>query len=198
MVELAAREGRRGLWRTLRRAWLAAETPQARRRFLLALAAFRDPDRVDETLALALDPRVPGGDVALLLGRALHNPEAREQAWSFVERRWNALSRRMGAMLVTRLIGATPALGTREARRDVAAFFRAHPVPTGRRAVRQALERFDLELALVRRGAPELGRFVAERPAPREPLPAPEGALPAKVTSQSGRWEEHPRAARGG
>jgi hypothetical protein len=65
-------------------------------------------------------------------------------------------------MLVTRPIEATPSLGTRAYRRDVAAFFREHPVPTGVRAVRQALERFDLDLALVERAAPRLRRWLRE------------------------------------
>jgi hypothetical protein len=35
----------------------------------------------------------------------------------------------------------------------VAAFFRKHPVPTGKRAVQQALERFDLNAAFRKRSA---------------------------------------------
>jgi hypothetical protein len=65
-------------------------------------------------------------------------------------------------MLVTRPIEALPALGTRADRRDVAAFFRANPVPTGARAVRQTLEQFDLNLAFDQRVKRELGSWIAE------------------------------------
>jgi hypothetical protein len=64
-------------------------------------------------------------------------------------------------MLVTRPIEATPALGTRAARRDVAAFFKANPVPTAARALRQAVERFDLDAELAARVLPELRRWLA-------------------------------------
>ena len=43
----------------------------------------------------------------------------------------------------SRLIETTPLLGTRAHRREVAKFFRAHPVPLGERTQHQALERFD-------------------------------------------------------
>ncbi|MEE8164961.1 MAG: hypothetical protein V3T64_05295, partial [Myxococcota bacterium] len=44
--------------------------------------------------------------------------------------------------LCSHLIEMTPALLTNDYRREVAKFFRANPVPTGERALRQALERF--------------------------------------------------------
>ena len=65
-------------------------------------------------------------------------------------------------MLVTRPIEATPALATRAYRRDVAAFFKANPVSTGARAVKQALERFDHDLEFCERAAPQLERWLAE------------------------------------
>jgi hypothetical protein len=48
-------------------------------------------------------------------------------------------------------------------RRDVATFFRAHPLPTAARALRQALERFSLNAELRRREAPGLARWLAAR-----------------------------------
>ena len=88
---------------------------------------------------------------------------AREKAWAFLKRRWPALRRRLPPMLVTRPIEATPALGTRAYRRDVAAFFAANPVSTGARAVKQALERFDHDLELQDRAGPQLAAWLAER-----------------------------------
>jgi hypothetical protein len=66
----------------------------------------------------------------------------------------------MPPMLVTRPIEALPALGTRFFRRDVAAFFRANPVPTAARAVKQTLEQFDLNLAFDERAERELAGWV--------------------------------------
>ena len=70
------------------------------------------------------------------------NRGASERAWAFWKRRFTKLRRRMPPMLVTRPIEALPALGTKAWRRDVASFFRANPVPTGARSVKQTLEQF--------------------------------------------------------
>jgi hypothetical protein len=69
----------------------------------------------------------------------------------------------MPPALVTRVIDATPSLRTPAYRREVAAFFKAHPVPTGQRAVRQALERFDRNAELRRRATPQLRAWLQAR-----------------------------------
>ena len=160
-VALAAEHGDGALFSRLEKTWQRASTPQLSRRALMAQARFRDRELLDRALAHTLEPELPSGDVALLLVRTFANPAGAEAAWSFVKRHWSALQKRMGAMLVTRVIDATPALGTPEARRDVAAFFSSRRIPTGERAVRQALERFDLTLAFRRRAAPELRAWLA-------------------------------------
>ncbi len=161
-VALYARTGDAACFDALLAAVPKAATPQERRRFLLALGEPRDRALVDRALALALTETVPTQDVAFLLGRLLANRAGRERAWSFVKRKWGALRRRMPPMLVTRLVEATPALQTAAYRRDVAAFLRAHPVPTARRALEQALERFDLNLELRKREGPHLSRWLAK------------------------------------
>lgn len=160
VVNLAARRGDAALFERFLEAVGTATTPQERRRFLMALGGFHREELVDRALALALTDTVGTQDVAILLTRMLGNREAREATWRFMKRRWKALRRRMPPMLVTRPIEATPALGTAAYRRDVAAFFKANPVPTGARAVRQALEQFDLNLAFAKRAAPALRRWL--------------------------------------
>jgi hypothetical protein len=117
-------------------------------------------------LALTLTEDVQTQDVVIVLGRALANREARERTWAFVKRRWSALHERLPPMLATRLVEATPSLQTKEYRRDVAAFFKANPLPTAKRALAQALERFDLNAELRRRAAPKLARWLESAGAP--------------------------------
>jgi puromycin-sensitive aminopeptidase len=159
VVSLAARTGGAARFGAVQAAFASAATPQERRRFLLALADFREPALVRRMLALCLGPRVPTQDVALVLARALGNPAAREATWAFAKRHWARLRRRMPPMLATRLVDATPALGARH-RSDVAAFFRAHPLPAGARAVEQALERFDLDAAFARLARRDLAAWL--------------------------------------
>jgi len=151
VVELAARAGDRLRFEQLLDATDRAETPQQRRRFLLALAAFRDPGRGEHAQRLCLGKRVPTQDMAFVLARLLANPAARLTTWDFIKREWKRLARRMPPMLAIRLVEATPALGGHGLVADVREFFRAHPLPAGRRSLDQALERFRLDARFRRR-----------------------------------------------
>ena len=91
MVALAARAGDARLHRRFELAMRRAETPQEQRRFLFALADFREPQLIERTLALSLTDAVATQDVIFLLARLLGNPSAREQTWRFVKRRWTRL-----------------------------------------------------------------------------------------------------------
>ena len=163
VVALAARAGEVSLYESFLEAVAQARTPQERRRFLFALGEFRNLRLIERTLGLALSETVPTQDVVFVLTRLLANRVARERAWAFVKKKWTALRKRMPPMLVTRLVEATPALQTATSRRDIASFFRAHPIPTAKRALQQALERFDLNAELRRREAPGLRRWLESR-----------------------------------
>jgi len=160
VVTLAARTGDAARFDAMLAGFEEAATPQERRRFLLALAEFRAPRLVARALRLTLSPRIPTQDVALVLARLLANSAGREEAWSFIRRRWSALAKRMPPMLASRLVEATPALGAAR-RREVAAHFKAHPLPAGARALEQALERFDLDAAFCRVARAGLARWLA-------------------------------------
>ena len=156
VVELAARHGHKGRYDAYLRAMKRANTPQEKTRFQQALAAFRDPTLIDRTLALSLSEDIPTQDVVILLGRLFANPAARERSWEFIRARWQDLSPRVSPGLAPRLILALPALQRPLYRRQVGAFFRVHPIPTAARALKQALERFELDAELRRRAVPEL------------------------------------------
>jgi puromycin-sensitive aminopeptidase len=160
VVELAARYGGKSRYEAYLRTMRRANTPQEKTRFELALAAFRDPALIERTLGLCLTEDIPTQDVVPLLGRLFANPAARERTWEFVRTRWEDLSPRISTGLASRLLTALPALQRPIYRRQVAAFFRAHPVPTAARALRQALERFDLDAELRRRAVPEMRRWL--------------------------------------
>ncbi|MCP5060325.1 MAG: M1 family peptidase [bacterium] len=145
VVGIGAGDGNEALFERFLVEAEASATPQERRRFLMALGAFRAPSLVRRALDLCLTEKVKTQDVAILLTRMLGNPAAREATWAFMQRRWKRLAKRMPPMMVTRPIEATPNLGGRRYRAEVARFFAEHPVATGQRAVKQALEQFDLD-----------------------------------------------------
>ncbi len=163
IVLVGARLGDAARFDRYRTAAVDARTPQDRRRFQLALAEFRLPDLIERALALTLTDAVPTQDVAALLVRAIGNRAARERAWRFITRSWASLHRRLPPMMVTRLIDALPALQTPTFKREFTTFFRTHPIPTAARAVKQALERFDLNHELRQRAAPGLAAWFTNR-----------------------------------
>jgi puromycin-sensitive aminopeptidase len=163
VVALAARAGDEALFERYRAAVAAAATPQERRRFLLNLGSFRTPATRARALAAVLTPEIPTQDVAFLLMRLLSNPAARVEAWKLMTRKWSALRRRIPPLMISRLIEVTPALREPRYAREVARFFRSHPVAEAKRAVRQALEIFRLNAELRRRTAPGLARWLAAR-----------------------------------
>jgi len=159
-VAIGAHEGSAALFERYRTAAREARTPQDRRRFQLALARFRGPEPVDRALGMTLTNEVATQDVGPMLIGALANPAGRERAWHFITRRWEHLARRLPPMMISRLVEATPALQTPGKKREVSSFFRLHPVPTAKRALRQALERFDLNNDLRRQTASTLARWL--------------------------------------
>lgn len=158
-VMLAASVGDAKLHDALAAAMREARTPQEQRRFLLALADFSDSKLIDRTLAMSIGNEVPTQDVVFLLVRLLSNPAAAQRSWRFITLRWPRLERRLPSLLAGRLISATPALGPGY-RKQVADFFRAHPVPSGARNLRQALERFDWYVGFRRRCVPALRAYL--------------------------------------
>ena len=163
VVELAARVGDKARFDRYLETMHEAATPQERTRFLFALGAFRDPALCTRALELSLTDAVPTQDVVPLLGKLLQNRAAREPTWEFIQTRWPELSPRVPGGLASRLVAALPALAGRRYRSEVAAFFRAHPLPTAARALKQALERFDLDAELRRRAGPALEHWLASR-----------------------------------
>jgi aminopeptidase N len=143
-------------------------TPQARRRFRLALADVREPELAETVLTLCLGPRIPTQDVAFVVARLLRNPAVQERAFEFIQTRWPELRERIPAMLMSRLIDAAPALRAERHRRSLQQFFRKHPLPTAARALRQADERFRLDAAFRKRAAPELRSLLSAAASPAE------------------------------
>jgi puromycin-sensitive aminopeptidase len=166
VVALAARVGDDALYERYRAAVAQAATPQERRRFLLNLPSFRTPGTLKQTLAAVLTPDIPTQDVAFILMRLLGNPFARVQAWRFMQKRWSAIRRRVPPLMLSRLVDAMPALRDPRYAREVAAFFRRHPLAEAERALKQSLEVFRLNAELRRRAAPGVAAWLAGRVPP--------------------------------
>lgn len=163
LIGIVARDGDEQRFARFRQAVGTSRTPQESRRFQLALGDFRDPALARRAAELTLTPEIPTQDVGFLLIRLLANRAAREATWEFIQANWAPLAKRLPPMMVSRVIEATASLQTREHRKQVAMFFRAHPVETATRALKLALERFDLNDELRRRASRELRAWFLAR-----------------------------------
>jgi len=183
MIAIVAREGNEARFVRFRQAVGASRTPQESRRFQLALGDFRDPVLARRAAELTLTQEIPTQDVGFLLIRLLGNRAAREATWEFIQASWAALAKRLPPMMVSRVIEATASLQTREHRKQVAMFFRAHPVETATRALKLALERFDLNEELRRRAGRDLRSWFVARGVTFAPSSEPESSAEEHVDS---------------
>lgn len=165
VISIAARHGDASFYDRLLKIVPESQTPQEKRRFQMALADFQPASLVDRTLALTLKDDISTQDVGIAYIRLFANRDlaARERTWAFVKKKWDAVSRRLPPMMVSRVVDATPTLRTKIHKKDVAAFFKTHPVPTAHRALKQAMERFDLNADFAKRAAKGLRAWLAER-----------------------------------
>jgi len=156
VIDVAARHGSDELYESFWKRASSTKNPQIRRKMLLGLTSFRDQTLTEETLNSLLGDKIDTQDVAILLSRLLHNSQAREKTWAFIKDNWSELERRMPAMLITRPIDALPYLGSIRYKKDVQEFFKTTSVPSGRRALKQALERFDSDERLAQTSRAEI------------------------------------------
>lgn len=137
-------------------------TPDTYYRYFNALPAFRDPALVQRTLALALSDEVRSQDAPALITALLAGPRG-DLAWVFVTREWEALTKKLGVFQgVPAIVSGLGAFCTAERGREIAAFFKAHPVPAAARGLQQALERIEACVALDRQQSPAFARWISK------------------------------------
>jgi len=138
----AARDGDAALHDAFADAIRRAPTPQERQRALFAVTEFSDPKLVDRTLEWCISGRVSNQDLVFVLGRCLAQPAAQDRTWAFIQERWDELSKVLPPYHASRLIAATTALRQPRQEREVVRFFKGLALPSTRRALAQARERF--------------------------------------------------------
>ncbi|MCA9506356.1 MAG: M1 family metallopeptidase [Myxococcota bacterium] len=148
LARLGALGGDAALQAALEQAVRRASTPQARRRFLLALPGVSTPQALAATLRATLDEALaPLPDRATLFVALLTEPSTAEAAWGHFRRNIRRLERTMPPILLARVAAATAEALPLDRAAEIRAFFRERPLAAGRRVVRQIEE----QLAIARR-----------------------------------------------
>jgi puromycin-sensitive aminopeptidase len=151
----ASGEGGSGQFQRFVDLLVLAETPEARDRYLLALADFPDPQLARRYLELSLTDRIRGQDcwksIRYLLAQSAR-PSVQDEAWAFMKQNWKRLREKSGSLGATRMIGGLRHVWRADWHDDVRSFF-AMPdnrVAAGERVLAQTLEFIRIGVAFTR------------------------------------------------
>lgn len=122
------------------RRYQAAPTPQEERRYLYALALFRQHPLLEQTLTKAINGEIRTQDAPFIVRLVMANVEGRELAWDFVKREWNTMDRLYPKNGLRRMCEGITSLGTPELERDVRRFFAERKIDLGGKTLEQYLE----------------------------------------------------------
>ncbi len=162
VLRIAAHSGDATLHDALVRAAREAATPQARRRYLLALAGFEEASLRRRTLAACDDASLaPAVDRVTLLMALLGRPETAVATWRHLERSWARLERTLPPILLARLAGETASALPPTSAREVRSFFETHPLVAGARVLRQIDETFAIARRLEKLARADLSAYLA-------------------------------------
>ena len=133
----------------------SARTPQEEQRYLYALAGFRQPELLRQTLERTLNGEVRTQDAPFLVRTLLTGVYSRELAWAFVKEHWREMAKKYPASAYRRMWEGIVGLATPELEADVLAFFRETGIQLGGKTLEQYLEQ--LRIAVTFRGRVRLG-----------------------------------------
>jgi puromycin-sensitive aminopeptidase len=161
-VGMAARAGDAKRFDQLLQKFQAEKDPAFRRRYLMALTAFEEPQLVERAQALALTETVPMQDFAGFIGGLLGNRVGRDGMWKTLQQKWDAVLERAGGapMLFRRVVESMGALPERRHLTEVEAFLAAHPHDATKMAAAQTLERLRQDVELRERTLAPLGAWL--------------------------------------
>lgn len=162
LTKIVAYNGDSSDYDIIRQCWLEAGTPEVEERNLLALGVFRKPELVRKSLALTLSHEVRPQDAPHLLGTILANRDGRRLAWQFIKDHWGKIVDRFPMNMVPRVVSAAAWLNASGDEADLRAFFRAHPVTAGQRAVARTLERVSINVRFKQRSRQDLSNWLSQ------------------------------------
>ncbi len=139
----------------------AAATPQEEQRYLYALAGFQAPDLLGRTLERTINGEIRTQDAPFVARTLLMSVHARELAWKFVKKNWDAMDRQYPKHGLRRMAEGVTGLATPELERDVHAFFTERKIDLGGKTLEQYLEQLRVAVSLRAREGAALAKYLA-------------------------------------
>jgi puromycin-sensitive aminopeptidase len=141
----------------------AAATPQEEQRYLYALAAFRQPALIQQTLERTINGEIRTQDAPFVARALLMGVYAREQAWTFVKANWDTMDRLYPKHGLRRMAEGVIGLATPELEREVHEFFASRKIDFGGKTLEQYLEQLRVAVTLRTREGAALTAYLGRR-----------------------------------
>ena len=162
MVHILAYCGDDDRYEEFLQAFRSATTPQEERRFLFALAFFRQSHLHERTLRATLSGDIRTQDGPFIIHAMFFNVYAREQTWAFVKANWDALDRTFPRNGLRRMCGGVAGLSTPDLERDVRQFFADRKVDLGGKTLAQYLEHLRIAVRLRERDGAAIHTYLRD------------------------------------
>jgi puromycin-sensitive aminopeptidase len=137
-----------------------ADTPQEEKRYLYALAAFRKPALLEQTLARTINGEFRTQDAPFIIRMVLTNPEGRELAWRFVKTNWETMDQKFPKQGLRRMLEGVVGLATPELEQDVHRFVSDRKIDLGGKTLAQYLEQLRIAVTLRERERAGLATYL--------------------------------------
>ena len=135
---------------------------EEKNRLLSALGQSRNKKLLAKTLAYTMTPDVRMQDRNGAFASVLLNPYGRVLGWQYLKKNWDKIGESYGKgnHLLSRLVGILNRNTTREAHKDVKAFFKTHSAPAAERTIEQTLEQIDSNVLWLSRDGKKIEKWL--------------------------------------
>jgi len=137
-----------------------ARTPQEEQRYLYALAGFRRPELLRQTLDRTLNGEIRSQDAPFVVRSLLASVYGRALAWEFVKAHWQTMSRLYPPSAYRRLYEGVTALVSPKWEEEAHAFFAQNRIELGGKTLEQYLEQLRVGVRFQEREASALSAYL--------------------------------------
>ena len=125
-----------------------------------ALAGFRQPELISQTLARTINGDVRSQDAPFLVRAMLGGVQSRGLAWEFVKEHWETMARQYPGSAYRRMWEGITTLVSAEWERDVRAFLDSRGIVLGGKTLAQYLEQLRVAVSFQEREAEGLAAYL--------------------------------------
>jgi aminopeptidase N len=160
-LNVAAAHGDRTLYEQLKSKLAGAKTPSEYYNYFYALADFRDPALLTDTLNFALTPAVRNQDLHII-SAVLASRYGNQQAWNWVKENWGHIMLKSGESIgaAGAAFGGTGSFCDASVREDVKQFYQAHKMQGTERGFRRSQEGISNCIEMKQREEPKVAEWL--------------------------------------